>query len=102
ERGLVIAATQKLTQKGKVWLVPSQSGRGKYTVHPDADTPYCSCPDFEETGCKCKHIYAVDFTMKRDTAADGTVTETRTLTFTEKKVYKQDWPVYNLAQSEEK
>ena len=35
-------------------------------------------------------------------ASDGTVTETKTLTFTEKKVYKQDWPAYNAAQSVEK
>src|SRR5271154_4345475 len=102
ERGLVIAATQKLTQKGKVWLVPSQSGKGKYTVCPDSETPFCSCPDHEETGGKCKHIYAVEVVMKRETATDGTITETRTLTLTEKKVYRtQDWPVYNLAQREE-
>src|SRR5215831_1321101 len=97
-RGLVIAATQKLTQKGKVWLVPSQSGRGKYTVCPDADAPFCSCPDHEETGQPCKHIFAVRTVLTRECAADGTVTETRTLTFTEKKTYKQDWPLYNLAQ----
>ncbi len=29
QRGLVIAATQKLTQKGKVWLVPSCSALAK-------------------------------------------------------------------------
>src|SRR5438034_2924462 len=40
--------------------------------------------------------------MGREARADGTVVETRTVTFTEKKVYKQDWPVYNLAQTEEK
>jgi transposase len=103
QRGLIIAATQKLTQKGKVWLVPSQSGKGKYTVCPDDEKPFCSCPDHEETGEKCKHLYAVEFTMKRDTAKDGTITETRTFTFTEKKVYRQqDWPLYNLAQAEEK
>jgi transposase len=103
ERGLVIAATQKLTQKGKVWLVPSQTGNGtKYTVHPDAETPFCSCPDFEETGCKCKHLYAVETVMKRETAKDGTVTETRSITFTQKKTYKQEWGTYNLAQTEEK
>jgi len=101
ERGLVIAATQKLTRKGKVWLVPSQSGRGRYTVCPDSENLFCSCPDHEETGGKCKHLYAVEFTMQRDTASDGTITETRSYTFTEKKVYKQDWPLYNLAQTEE-
>ncbi len=104
QRGLLIAATQKLTQKGKVWLVPSQTGNGKkYTVCPDADCPFCSCPDHEETGGKCKHIFAVEFAMKRDKAADGTVTETRTYTITEKKVYRQpEWPLYNLCQREEK
>lgn len=103
ERGLVIAATQKLIQKGKVWLVPSQSGRGKYTVCPDPESPFCSCPDHEDTGGKCKHLYAVEFTMKRDTAADGTVTEMRSYTFVEKKTYRpQQWPLYNLAQIEEK
>ncbi len=103
ERGLVIAATAKLTQKGKVWLVPSQTGNGRrYTVSPDPECPYCSCPDHEETGEPCKHIYAVRFIEKREQAKDGTVTETQSVTFTQKKTYKQDWPVYNLAQIEEK
>jgi transposase len=102
ERGLVIAATQRLTQKGKVWVVPSQSGRGKYTVCPDQQNPFCSCPDHEETGGKCKHLYAVEFTMSREQGSNGTVTETRTITLTEKRVYQQDWPIYNLVQKEEK
>src|SRR5262245_24676153 len=104
ERGLVIAATQRLTQKGKVWIVPSQTGSGrKYTVCPDADCPYCSCPDHEETGQPCKHIYAVQFAVKREQGSNGDVTETRSYTFTEKKIYRQqDWPLYNLAQTEEK
>ena len=102
ERGLIIAATQKLTQKGKAWLVPSQSGRGKYTVVPDDQEPYCSCPDFEATGQPCKHIHAVTFTVQREHAADGTVTETKSITFTQKQTYKQNWPVYDLAQMTEK
>src|SRR4051794_15765786 len=104
ERGLVIAATAKLTPKGKVWLVPSQSGKGKYTVCPDHDSPYCSCPDHEETGEPCKHVFAVRFAMNREHAPDGTVTETQSVTFTQKKTYppRGGWGVYNLAQSEEK
>jgi|SRR5579884_2031906 len=102
ERGLVIAATQKLTQKGKVWLVPSQAGKGKYTVCPDEDCPYCSCPDHEDTGQPCKHIFAARTVMKRETNKDGTVTETRSVTFTQKKTYSQNWPLYSLAQIEEK
>ena len=103
ERGLVIAATQKLTQKGPVWLVPSQSGKGKYTVCPDPTNPFCSCPDHEDTGGKCKHIYAVEMAMKRETRQDGSVVETKTVTFTQKTVCRPtNWPLYNLAQIEEK
>jgi transposase len=40
--------------------------------------------------------------MKRETAADGTVTETRTMVFSEQKTYKQNWPAYNEAQVHEK
>ena len=100
---MLIAATQKLTQKGTVGLVPSQSGTGRYTVCPDADGPLCSCPDHEETGQPCKHIYAVQFAVKREQASNGTVTETRSYTFTAKQVYRQqDCPLDNRAQTEEK
>lgn len=43
QRGLIIAATSKLQKKGIAWLVPSQAGKGKYTVVPDAVQPHCSC-----------------------------------------------------------
>src|SRR5438876_8517248 len=100
ERGLVIAALCKLNHTPGGWLVPSQSGALIYTVNTEAQT--CTCPDHQEAGFKCKHLYAVEFTMKREVGTDGTVTETKTITFTEKKVYKQDWTAYNLAQSIEK
>jgi transposase len=101
ERGLVIAATTKLNETHGVWVVPSATGADKrYMVDPRKGT--CTCPDHAETGFKCKHQYAVEFTVKRERAADGTVTETKTMTFTEKKTYTQDWPAYNLAQQTEK
>lgn len=109
QRGLVIAATQQVTQKGKAWLVPSQSGNGKYTVIPDKDTPHCSCPD-HDAGFVCKHIHAVRFVLVRTTQeqnVDGSTTlTTETLTVTQtvekRKTYPQDWPNYNLAQNNEK
>jgi transposase len=101
ERGVIIAALCKLTPKGGEWVVPSQTGPDKrYVVNPTAGT--CTCPDHQETGFKCKHVWAVEFTMKRECTADGTVTETRTLVFAEKKTYKQNWPAYNEAQVTEK
>lgn len=101
QRGLVIAALCKLNKTNEGWLVPSQSGAERiYRVNVEAQT--CTCPDHQEAGFKCKHLYAVEFTMKREVASDGTVTETKSITFTEKKVYRQDWPAYNLAQATEK
>jgi transposase len=101
QRGLVIAAVCKLNKTESGWLVPSQSGVDKvYTVDPVKQT--CTCPDHTESGHKCKHIYAVEFTVKREYNPDGTITDTKTLTLTEKVTYKQDWPAYNLAQKIEK
>jgi len=101
QRGLIIAALCKLNRKDGAWLVPSQSKSDKqYIVDPERGT--CTCPDHQEAGFCCKHVHAVRFTMKREVGRDGTVTETKTLTFTEKKTYKQDWPAYNEAQMTEK
>jgi len=105
QRGLVIAATCNLTKNGNAWLVPSQSGNGKYTVVPDKISPHCSCPDHETTGGKCKHIFAVQFVIQRQLFDDGTEQITRTMTVTEtvrKPSYKQNWPAYNRAQTHEK
>jgi transposase len=103
ERGILIAATKKLTQKGSVWIVPSQSGSAKYTVSPDPTCPYCSCPDHAETGERCKHLFAVEIVMKRDMGKDGSITDTRSVTFTEKKTYRTSFqPLYDYVQMNEK
>jgi transposase len=103
-RGLEIAATAKLQRKGTAWLVPSQSGKGRYTVIPDAESPHCSCPDHEDGGHKCKHLFAVEYAMRREENADGstTVTETLTVSETVRKTYPQNWTAYNNAQTHEK
>ena len=105
QRGLVIAAVCNVEHKGGIWLVPSQSGGGKYTVCPDPETPHCTCPDHETRGVKCKHIFAVEFAMKREVEEDGTETLTKTMTVTEtiqRKTYPQKWKQYNAAQVTEK
>ncbi len=84
-----------------MWEVPSQSGTGKkYVVNLESQA--CTCPDCKDSGFKCKHIWAVEFTIKRELGSDGIATETRQMNFTEKKIYRQDWPAYNKAQMEEK
>jgi transposase len=103
ERGILIAATARIVQKGSIWLVPSQSGKGRYTVSPDDTHPHCSCPDHEECGHTCKHIHAVRLVIQRELFDDGTEVETRQVTITEKRVtYGQNWSAYNAAQCSEK
>ncbi len=107
QRGLAIAALFKITQKGKVWIVPSQTGSGKYTVVPDKEQPHCTCPD-HEAGFKCKHIFAVEFVIHgefsfKQEAGVETVTETMTISATtECATYQQNWSAYNKVQVGEK
>lgn len=108
ERGLMIAARTKLTQKGDVWRVPSQSGYKPY-YEVDPKSQRCTCPDFEKREAKCKHIYAVEYTLEREssttTTIDGdttTTTTTETVKVTKRVTYKQDWKAYNAAQTNEK
>lgn len=99
QKGLEIAATVKLRRRGSLWIVPSQGGKGiNYTVNLKADVPTCSCPDHETRRLKCKHIYAVQFSITRETSPDGTTTITETVRVT----YGQNWPAYNAAQTHEK
>jgi transposase len=103
-KGLEIAAKTKLTRKGKsnVWLVPSQSGlTDKYSVALDSEKPSCTCRDHEFTNDRCKHIFAVEYTIQREQTQDGQTVITETVKVT-RKTYPQNWPAYNAAQTQEK
>lgn len=106
QRGLEIAARSKIQRRGSGWVVPSQSFNGSYLVTLESTGPRCTCPDFELRGVVCKHAYAVEIVIKRETvtettAAGGdrtTVTETTAVRLS----YAQNWPAYNRAQTAEK
>src|SRR5215203_5959964 len=100
-KALQIAATAKLKRKGNVWIVPSQAGSGEYEVHPDPQSPRCTCPDYELRNTRCKHIVAVEYVMMREQTTDGCTVVTETVKVT-RKTYTQDWPEYNAAQTHEK
>jgi hypothetical protein len=102
ERGLVIAATCRLNRTDDgTWLVPSQS-HAETIYKVNLETKACTCMDCIDGGFVCKHYYAATIVHKRDVLPDGTTIETKSMTLTERKVYKQDWPAYNLAQATEK
>ena len=106
KKGRDIADRCRILQQGNLWLVPSQSGRGKYKVDPQAQR--CTCPDYDFRGQKCKHLFAVEITIKREQTTTTTVNSegeaqtTTTVKETVKVTYKQEWPAYNKAQTEEK
>ena len=67
QKGRDIAKVARIDRKDDgSWLVPSMSGNGKYIVKIGSETPTCTCPDCEN-GNKCKHIYAVETVMMRET-----------------------------------
>src|SRR5437899_12797323 len=103
ERGLVIAATMRIQRLslGHGYMVPSQSmKRVEYRV--DVRRNRCTCPDFEERRLPCKHMFAVEFFMQRETETtpqgETHITETRGVRIT----YPQKWAAYNAAATTEK
>ncbi|MDO8751926.1 MAG: transposase [Dehalococcoidia bacterium] len=96
EKGLQIAALSRINKTDKGYLVPSQTGKGLYLVNV-GNEPACSCPDFEARHLPCKHIFAVEFTIRREERPDGTTIVTKTMRVT----YGQNWPAYNMAQTHE-
>lgn len=98
QRGIALAKAKDIKQKGALWVVPSQSGSGSYVVEPGTQQPNCTCPDFETRGIKCKHLYAVEFTIRHSTNAKGDFTVEQTVRMT----YRQNWAAYNASQVVEK
>jgi transposase len=102
-----IAALARIERDGDCFTVPSvtnpRNTRYKVKVTPAAS--FCTCADHETRGCKCKHIYAIEAYLKRETThhADGSTTVTESVTIKQtQKTYPQDWPNYNAAQVNEK
>jgi transposase len=107
QKGLQIAQRANIIRQGRLYIVPSQSGKGRYKV--DAEKRQCTCPDYDFRREPCKHLYAVEYVIERQkttttqTDAEGnkTTTTTETVKVT-RKTYPQVWPAYNAAQTQEK
>ena len=95
-RGLAISALTRIEKNRIGYKVPSQSGNGAYVVSLE-DVPFCTCLDFEATQQPCKHIYAVEYTVQRETGDDGSTKVTETVQV----IHTSQWTVYNQAQTHE-
>jgi transposase len=104
QRGVILAATKKISRYGERWKVPSQTTGGFYMVSQiEAEQPVCSCPDWETRRLNCKHIYAAIYVMRREEHTDGSTTVTETFAVAAvRPTYTQSWPAYNAAQTNEK
>jgi len=95
-RGLEIVSDAAITREGNVWIIPSQTTPMKrYTVNLFIQT--CTCPDFEENRGKCKHIYAAEYALQRESGLQLPVPPKDY-----KPKYRQEWHAYNAAQVNEK
>ena len=78
ERGKAIAEKPEQVQRlsEKFYKVASQSGNGMYDVARTkafAIGWICNCPDFTYRGAKCKHIWAVEFSVAIRTQVERNV-----------------------------
>ena len=66
ERGLVIAKKQAQINcvEEDFYTVLSQSGNGEYAITKVDDEWICECPDNKFRHVKCKHIFAVELSLK--------------------------------------
>lgn len=101
--GLDIAARRKVKKKGDVWLVPSQRGNGTYSVIFTPELATCTCTDYELHRRRCKHIWAVEYTIERESGvSDRVPLIEKEPIHSPRPTYRQDWPAYNAAQCNEK
>jgi len=99
-KGLEIAARSKIEFDGGAWLVPSQSGKGKYRVLLSAEGDSCNCEDFALTLKPCKHVHATRIVRERDHGGKSPKIDTGIVP--KRPTYRQVWPAYNKAQAVEK
>jgi transposase len=103
ERGLALAKNKAPRFRhvaGDTYLVPSATSTGAAYVVDMAGSK-CTCPDFEERGLPCKHLWAVRYFRQELAMPDGSTVVTEAVQAV-RVTYKQDWPNYNAAQCEEK
>src|SRR3989338_3995359 len=98
QRGQLIAQKYRIMRTDKGYEVPSQFNKGKYLVKVRYDHKECNCPDYEVRRQKCKHIFAVEFTLQEEIDNEGN----KVITQTVKKTYPQNWKAYNISQTTEK
>ncbi len=68
-RGLEIVSQseRQITYNETFWAVPSQTSGKTYAV--TLDPSFCTCPDYKKTAIKCKHVFAVEYHIAKESGA---------------------------------
>ncbi len=100
QRGKLLCKSVKIVKTAEhTWRVTSQSNPSKeYRVKFKGHNPYCDCPDCTIRKQKCKHIWAVEFYIRKEIDEEGKITETKGVKIS----YEQKWSAYDKSQTNEK
>lgn len=99
ERGKLLLKSSRIVKMKNSWSVTSQTNSNhKYLVKFKGHRPKCNCPDCTITKKKCKHIYAVEFFMRKEIDEEGKITQAKGVRVT----YSQKWNAYDKSQTNEK
>jgi transposase len=106
QRGLEIAATVKIVRRRNEWIVPSQTGKGRYRVRAISKRKFrCIAPTMRRT------VASASIFLQSSTPANviyliqprlSQLSHSGLSKRTERKTYPQDWRSYNNAQAHEK
>lgn len=92
----------RVSFSGGSWKVHSQTESRYYSVNPSPSAAACECEDFALRAQPCKHILAVRKLLERQLKGEPNPTPDQIPGLPPRPTYGQDWPAYNLAQTNEK
>jgi hypothetical protein len=99
-KALELAARARIVWADDAWSVPSQSSSTAYKVVTWPGAERCECEDWQLRQEACKHILAARLVEEREGKRPGPAIDTDTPAA--RKSYKQNWPSYDQAQTQEK
>jgi transposase len=103
EKATELVDRGRVFRNGNNFIVLSLTSVDKYLV--TLDPQYCDCPDFETRHADCKHVLACQLFVNRELGGiDQSPKENPNFPpkVWPRPTYEQDWPNYNLAQTNEK
>jgi transposase len=101
QKAVEISADLRISFSAGAWHVHSQTTSARYTVNPGL-FPSCGCEDFQLRGQACKHVLAVRLLLNRQLQGEPNPGPREIPEPVKRPTYRQDWPNYNLAQTNEK